>query len=139
MRLHSRRTISHVHGEYDGAIPSKEISHVNVEQEDLDLMAKLFDYAALSVEQEKPSYVLDSTPRHGLEPSDMTSSLLPQSITSASTDSAVVETRQIRSYPLAVPEGIDWPNEDFDIFPDVTNDWSFFGLPWSTHFSGAPT
>ena len=108
---------------------------MNVEQEDIDLMAKLFDYAALSAELERISSAINSTPRHGLEASDMTSSLVTHSIISASNDAAVIETRQIRSDSLAVPEELDWPNEEFDIFPDASNDWSFFGRPWSTHFS----
>jgi hypothetical protein len=111
---------------------------VNVEQEDIDLMAKLFDYAVLSAEQERISPAADSTPRHGLETSDLASSdLVPRSIISTSNDSAVIETRPIRADPLAtaVSEGLDWPNEDFGIFPDIANDWSFFGRPWSTHFS----
>ena len=102
---------------------------MNVEQEDLDLMAELFDYAALAIEQERTSPVLSSATRHSFQPPNMASNILPETITSASNDSAAVESRQNRSYPLTVPEPIDWPNEDFDIFPDVTNDWSF----WAGH------
>lgn len=111
---------------------------MSVEQEDIDLMAKLFDYAAISAEQEMISPVMNSTPPHRLEDSDLASNLVPQSIITTTNDSAVIETRQIRSDPLAVPEELDWPNEDFDIFPDVTNDWSFFGRPWSTYCSEGP-
>lgn len=112
---------------------------MNVEQEDIDLMAKLFDYAALSAEQEKISPVVGSTLRHRLEASDLASGLVPQSTISTSNDSAVIETRQIHPDSLAVPEELDWPNEDFDIFPDVANDWSFFGRPWSTYSVDGPT
>lgn len=110
---------------------------MNVEQEDIDLMAKLFDYAALSAEQERraPPVMNSSTPRHRLEAaSDLASNLGPQGIIMTSNnDSAAIETRQIRADPPAVPEDFDWPNEDFDIFPDFTNHWSFFGRPWSTY------
>lgn len=112
---------------------------MGVEQDDIDLMAKLFDYAALSAEQEKTSPVMDLTPQHGVETSDMASNPVLQSDMSASNDSAVMETRQIRSDALAAPEELGWTNEDFDVFPEITNDWSFFGRPWSTHFSEDPT
>lgn len=101
---------------------------MGVEQDDIDLMAKLFDYAALSAEQ-----------GHDVEASDMASNPVLQSDMSASNDSAVMETRQIRSDALAAPETLGWTNEDFDVFPEITNDWSFFGRPWSTHFSEEPT
>ncbi|KAK5045937.1 hypothetical protein LTR84_008723 [Exophiala bonariae] len=139
VRLHSRRTISHVSGEYDGAIPSKEISDVNVEQEDIDLMAKLFDYASLSAEPERVSPATNLVPRHCLVASELASNIAPQSLRSTSDDSPIMETGQILPDPLVAHEELGWPNEDFEVFPDVTNEWSFFGRPWSTYSSEGPT
>lgn len=139
VRLHRRRTLSQVHGEYNGAIPSEETSGVTVEPEDLNLMAKLFDYAALSIVQEKIPPVINSTPQNRPEGSDTASNAVPHSIISASDDSAAIGTQQSRPDPLAMPEELDWPSETSHIFPDFTNDLSFFGRPWSTHFSEGST
>lgn len=107
---------------------------MNVEQEDIDLMAKLFDYAALSTQQERISPLINSSLRHHPEASDTASNTVLQRILSAPNDSPATETGHIRPDQLAVSEELDWPTEDFDIFPAVTNDWTFFGRPWSTHF-----
>lgn len=101
-------------------------------------MAKLFDYAALSGEQGGISPVTNSTPPRRPEASDTALDFGPQSAISVSDDSAVIETGHIRPDPLSVPEEVDWPNGFFDVFSDVTNDWSFLGQRWSTHFFEGP-
>jgi hypothetical protein len=105
---------------------------VNVEQEDIDLMAKLFDYAALSDGQVGISPDMNATPRSRTKASDSALNLVPQNIISASDDLTVIETRPIRPDPPAVTEEFDWTNELFDISADFTNDWSFLGQRWST-------
>lgn len=107
---------------------------MHVDQEDIDLMAKLFDYAALSDDPGRTP-VNNSTPRRRSEAPDTAVNCFPQSIVSTSDDSTVIEPRNIRTDPLAVSEELDWPTGYFNTFPDVTNDWSFLGQRWSTHFS----
>lgn len=109
---------------------------MNVEQEDIDLMAKLFDYAALSSKHGMvvSSITANSTPRDRPEASDSAVNFV-QAIAPASEDLAAMETRDINLEPLAVPEELDWPNGYFDTSADMTNDWSFLGQRWSTHFS----
>jgi hypothetical protein len=111
---------------------------LNVEQEDIDLMAKLFDYASLSAEPERVSPSINVIPRHCLVASEVVSNIGPQSLRSTSDASPIIETGPIHPDPLVAQEDIDWPNEDFEILPDVTNEWSFFGRPWSTYSSEGP-
>lgn len=98
-------------------------------------MAKLFDYAALSGEQGGISPAMNSTPPRRPGVSETALDVGPRSILSASDDSAVIETGHLRPDPLAVSDEVDWPDGFFDVFSDVTNDWSFLGQRWSTHFS----
>ncbi|KAL2204251.1 hypothetical protein CC79DRAFT_1372259 [Sarocladium strictum] len=136
IRLHRRRTISYGESEYDGAIPSKELSDVNVNQEDIDLMAKLFDYAAISDEQQvaNPPGTSSTTSQSRPQASDSTSNLVPHDTIPASADLTEIGTQLVRPDPLAGPGELDWSNEVFDISADFTNDWSFLGQRWSTHF-----
>jgi hypothetical protein len=135
VRLHRRRTISYGDGEYDGAIPSKELSDVNVDQEDIDLMAKLFDYAAISAGHVGISPEASTTSQAQPRASNSALNLGAQNIIPVSDDlTAVIETRPIRTDSMVVPEELDWNNELFDMSADATVDWSFLGQRWSTHF-----
>lgn len=106
---------------------------MNVEQEDIDLMAELFDYAALSIGQPRVSPMAESTRRQRHEGSNSPPNHFPQSAIPASSDSDVMDMRQGHAESLAVPDNPDWSIDDLDVFPEMMNDSTFLGQRWSTY------
>ena len=113
---------------------------MNVEQEDIDLMAKLFDYAALSTEQPTVSDPMtNSTRRHRHEGSDPRLNYFPRSAIPLPSVSAGMDMPQVHAESLAVPENVDWSIDDLDIFPEMMNDSTFLGQRWSTYLPEGAT
>ncbi len=148
IRLHRRQTISHVQGEYDGAIPPNEIQDVAVEQEDIDLMWKLFDYAALSRDQRTTGTsggsMVTPTPAEVQDHRSQLSGPAAVGYNVVPDNNFVSEPHEwpvVDTQPQAPPDrmGLNdlFPGamEDFDVPQEFTEDWSFFGRPWSAYFS----
>ncbi|KAJ9626843.1 hypothetical protein H2204_009859 [Knufia peltigerae] len=129
-RLRQRQTMDYVDGEYDGAVPPLGVRDVALEQEDIDLMWKIFDYASVSA---IPTALRAGEGRESL---GSTSSPTP-----LAQDAELGDMQHWSAGSLDNSDMLRGTEDvylgasgDLDFGQPYSDEWSLFGKPWSAYF-----
>lgn len=138
LRLKQRQTVNYVQGRYDGAVPLENVQEVDMEQDGIDLMWKLFNYGALSESHDAyyPSGTRETSTTHQERPTSTWNHVASPDI-SASNGVPIMSNQMVEG-DGAVDDVFAGQLDDFDFAQPFTDDWSLFGRPWSAYFPDEP-
>lgn len=130
VRVRDRPTLNYVGEEFDGAVPPRNIPHVSLSDDEIQLMWKLFDFSSMS-----RSFCEEDIHASGLPQIQQHSTPDPSPNVNDSVDQVYQypETRQ-QEDNSSISDLIRGTMNDFGSIETFEDDWSLLGHPWPAYF-----